>query len=56
MSKNRWVVERTFVSIKRWSGSDKICYKGLARVHAQHFMEAMDHNLYRTPDIIIRCS
>ncbi|XOD67021.1 MAG: transposase [Flavobacteriales bacterium Tduv] len=34
MSKTRWVVERTFGSIKRWFGSVKARYKGLARVHA----------------------
>ncbi|XOD68043.1 MAG: transposase [Flavobacteriales bacterium Tduv] len=38
MSKKRWVVERTFGSIKRWFGSGKACYKGLARLHAQHLM------------------
>ncbi|XOD68087.1 MAG: hypothetical protein ACMUEL_09545 [Flavobacteriales bacterium Tduv] len=31
-------------------------YKGLDRVHAQHLMEAMAHNLYRAPVIIMRCS
>ncbi|XOD67854.1 MAG: hypothetical protein ACMUEL_08145 [Flavobacteriales bacterium Tduv] len=32
MSKTRWVVERTFGSIKRWFGSGKGSpYKGLAR-------------------------
>ncbi|XOD67940.1 MAG: hypothetical protein ACMUEL_08655 [Flavobacteriales bacterium Tduv] len=30
-------------------------YKGLTRVHAQYRMEAMDHNLYRSP-VIIMCS
>ncbi|XOD66703.1 MAG: hypothetical protein ACMUEL_01255 [Flavobacteriales bacterium Tduv] len=30
-------------------------YKGLARVHAQHIMEAMVHNLYRAFGIIMRC-
>ncbi|XOD67108.1 MAG: hypothetical protein ACMUEL_03640 [Flavobacteriales bacterium Tduv] len=38
MTKTRWVVERTFGSIKCWPGSSKDSYKGLARVHAQHLM------------------
>ncbi|XOD67246.1 MAG: transposase [Flavobacteriales bacterium Tduv] len=54
MSKTRWVVERTFGSIKRWFGSGKDRYKGLARVHAHHLMEAMAHNLYRLPGFIMR--
>ncbi|XOD66689.1 MAG: transposase [Flavobacteriales bacterium Tduv] len=33
--KNESVVERTFGRIKRWFGSGKARYKGLARVHAQ---------------------
>ncbi|XOD67369.1 MAG: transposase [Flavobacteriales bacterium Tduv] len=34
VSKTRWVVERTFGSIKRWFGSGKVRYKGLTRVYA----------------------
>ncbi|XOD68098.1 MAG: transposase [Flavobacteriales bacterium Tduv] len=55
MSKTRWGVERTFGSIKCWFGSGKYFYKGLARVNAQRFMQAMAHNLYRSPGIIMRC-
>ncbi|XOD67876.1 MAG: transposase [Flavobacteriales bacterium Tduv] len=55
MSKPKWVVKHTFSSIKRWFRSGKARYKGLARVHAQHLMEPMAHNLYRTPGIIMRC-
>ncbi|XOD66746.1 MAG: hypothetical protein ACMUEL_01480 [Flavobacteriales bacterium Tduv] len=40
----------------RWFGSRKARYKGLARVYAQHLMEDMVHNLYRSPCIIMRCS
>ncbi|XOD68267.1 MAG: transposase [Flavobacteriales bacterium Tduv] len=29
VSKNRWVVERTLGSIKRWFGSGKARYKGI---------------------------
>ncbi|XOD68248.1 MAG: hypothetical protein ACMUEL_07130 [Flavobacteriales bacterium Tduv] len=42
--------------MKRWFGSDKARYKGLVRVHAQHLMEVMEHNLYRTLGIIMRFS
>ncbi|XOD68213.1 MAG: transposase [Flavobacteriales bacterium Tduv] len=35
VNKTRWVVERTFGSIKRWFGSGKTRYKGLARVACQ---------------------
>ncbi|XOD67469.1 MAG: transposase [Flavobacteriales bacterium Tduv] len=38
VSKNRWVVEHTFGSIKRWFVSRKDRYKRLARVHAQRLM------------------
>ncbi|XOD67637.1 MAG: transposase [Flavobacteriales bacterium Tduv] len=38
MSKNRWVVERIFGSIKCWFGSGKDCYKGLACVKKQTLM------------------
>ncbi|XOD67951.1 MAG: hypothetical protein ACMUEL_08730 [Flavobacteriales bacterium Tduv] len=41
MSNPRWVIDGTFGSIKRCFGSVKIPYKGLARVHIQHLMEAM---------------
>ncbi|XOD66669.1 MAG: transposase [Flavobacteriales bacterium Tduv] len=55
MSKTLWVVECTFSSIKRCFGAGRAYYKGLARVHAQHFMEAMAHNLYCAPGIIMNC-
>ncbi|XOD67284.1 MAG: hypothetical protein ACMUEL_04775 [Flavobacteriales bacterium Tduv] len=34
MSTSKWVIERTFCSIKHCFVSGKSCYKGLARVHA----------------------
>ncbi|XOD67422.1 MAG: hypothetical protein ACMUEL_05575 [Flavobacteriales bacterium Tduv] len=43
-----------FWQYKDWFGSEKVHYKGLARVHAQNFMEAMAHNLYRSPGIVMR--
>ncbi|XOD67755.1 MAG: transposase [Flavobacteriales bacterium Tduv] len=56
MSKPRWVIKRTFSNIRRWFGSGKDRYKGLARVHAQRLMDAIVYNLYRAPGIIIRCT
>ncbi|XOD66783.1 MAG: transposase [Flavobacteriales bacterium Tduv] len=56
MSKNRWVVERACVSIKRWLGSGMASYKGLTRLHAQHLIDAIAYNLYRAFGIIISCS
>ncbi|XOD66812.1 MAG: transposase [Flavobacteriales bacterium Tduv] len=56
MNKNRWVVERTFGSIKPCFRSGKDRYKGLAHVHAQPLMDTMSHNLYRAPGIIVRCT
>ncbi|XOD68009.1 MAG: transposase [Flavobacteriales bacterium Tduv] len=41
MNKTRWVVERSFSSIKRSFGSGKTRYKGLACVHRQHLMDDM---------------
>ncbi|XOD66772.1 MAG: hypothetical protein ACMUEL_01670 [Flavobacteriales bacterium Tduv] len=31
-------------------------YKELVRLHAQCFIEAIAHNFYRSPGIIMRCS
>ncbi|XOD67420.1 MAG: transposase [Flavobacteriales bacterium Tduv] len=56
MSKTQWVVKRAYSSIKRCFGVGKARYKGLARVHVQHLMEDMAHNLYRAPGIIMFCS
>ncbi|XOD67840.1 MAG: hypothetical protein ACMUEL_08070 [Flavobacteriales bacterium Tduv] len=40
---------------KRWFGSGKDRYKGLARVHDQLLMKDMAHNLYRSLGIIMHC-
>ncbi|XOD68295.1 MAG: hypothetical protein ACMUEL_09245 [Flavobacteriales bacterium Tduv] len=42
--------------MKRWFGERKPPYKGLARVHTQPLMDAMAHNLYCSPWIIMRSS
>ncbi|MDD7273725.1 MAG: transposase, partial [Prevotellaceae bacterium] len=49
----RYRVERTFGSIHRWFGGGTARYVGLAKTHAQHIMEAVAYNLYRTPGIIV---
>lgn len=46
ISKTRWVVERTFGSLKRWFG---LGVKGLAKVHSQYVLEAIAYNLKRSP-------
>jgi IS5 family transposase len=53
ISKIRYRVERTFGSIKRWFGGGTARYVGLAKMHSQHLMEAIAHNLYRSPGIIM---
>ena len=49
----RYVVERTFGSMRRWFGAGVARYVGLEKTHAQHVMEAIAYNLYRTPGIIV---
>lgn len=53
ISKTRYKVERTFGSIHRWFHGGIARYVGLAKTHAQHIMEAIAYNLYRTPGIIV---
>lgn len=53
ISKTRYAVERTFGSMRGWFGAGVARYVGLAKTHAQHIMEAIAYNLYRTPGIIV---
>lgn len=53
VGKVRYKVERIFGSIRRWFNSENARYRGLAKTHTQHLMEAMAYNLYRTPGIIM---
>ena len=53
ISKTRWVVERTFGSIKKWFGGHKARYVGLAKTHTQHILQATNYNLKRAPGIIV---
>lgn len=52
ISKQRWVVERTFGGMSRWFGAGTARYKGLEKVHAQHIMEAIAYNLKRSPRLV----
>lgn len=54
ISKTRWVVERTFGSLKRWFGSGATRLKGLEKVHGLHVLEAIAHNLKRSPGLVRR--
>lgn len=56
ISKTRYKVERTFGSIRRWFKSGEARYVGLDKMHTQHLLEAIAHNLYRAPGIPISSS
>ena len=53
ISKVRYCIERTFGSIRRWFSGGIARYVGLGKTHAQHIMEAISYNLYRTPGLIV---
>ena len=44
ISKNRWVVERTFGGMRRWFHCGVARYIGLAKTHTQHLLEAIAYN------------
>lgn len=52
VGKVRYKVERGFGSIKRWFCGGVARYRGMAKMHSQNLLEAMCHNLYRSPGII----
>lgn len=52
ISKTRWVVERTFGSLKRWFGSGVTRLKGKDKVHSIDVLEAIAHNLKRSPGLV----
>lgn len=52
VSKTRWVVERTFGSLKRWFGSGVTRLKGLNKNHGLHVLESIAHNLKRSPGLV----
>ena len=49
ISKTRYLIERTFRSIRRWLMGGRCRYRGLARTYTQNVLEAMAYNLKRMP-------
>ena len=54
ISKKRWVIERTFGSIKKWFNAGTSRYKGKLKTHGQHVLEAIAHNLKRSPGLVVQ--
>ena len=52
ISKQRYKVERTFGSMKKWFNSGTCRYIGIEKTHAQHILEAIAHNLKRSPGLV----
>ena len=52
ISKQRYKVERTFGSMKKWFKSGTCRYIGLEKTHTQHILEAIAHNLKRSPGLV----
>ncbi|MBP6058374.1 MAG: IS5 family transposase [Nitrosomonas sp.] len=53
IAKARYVVERTFGSQARWFGSKFLRYRGLAKAHAWHILQAVAYNLKRLPRLYV---
>jgi IS5 family transposase len=53
ISRSRWVVERTFGSIKKWFKGGTARYMGLQKTHTQHVLLAIAYNLKRSPGIVM---
>ena len=53
ISRTRCRIGRTFGAMRRWFRGGTAQYVGLAKTHAQHVMEAIAHNLYRAPGLIV---
>lgn len=53
ITKARYVVERTFGSQVRWFGSKILRYRGLAKAHAWHRLQAIAYNLKRLPRLYV---
>lgn len=52
VSKTRYVVERTFGSMKRWFGAGATRYRGIKKTHTLHVLEAICYNLKRSPGLL----
>ncbi|MCY3998107.1 MAG: transposase, partial [Flavobacteriaceae bacterium] len=53
ISKERWVVEQTFVGLARWFHGQVTRLKGLEKVHKQHVLESMAYHLKRAPSMMV---
>ena len=53
IGKTRYKIERVFGSIKRWFSAGLARYRGLAKMHTQHLLQATAYNLYRAPGILM---
>jgi len=53
ISQTRYKVERTFGSVIRWFKTGTARYVGLQKMHTQNIMEAIAHNLKRSPGIVM---
>lgn len=54
ISRFRYVVERTFGSQVRWFNSKNLRYRGLAKAHAWHTLQAIAYNLKRLPKLFVQ--
>jgi IS5 family transposase len=52
VSKTRYAIERTFGSIKKWFNGSVAKYKGIKKMDYQHHLEAIAHNIYRSPGLV----
>ena len=52
ISRTRYVVERTFGGMKLWFGAGTARYRGIEKMHTQHVLEAICHNLKRSPGLV----
>ena len=52
VSKTRYAIERTFGSIIKWFNGGVAKYKGIKKMHYQHHLEAIAHNIYRSPGLV----
>ena len=53
VTQKRYTIERTFGSIRKWFKSGVCRYKGLARTHTQHILEAICYNIKVSPGIVM---
>lgn len=52
ISKQRYKVERTIGSIKKWFNGGECHYDGIEKTHAQHVLQAIAYILKRSPQLV----